>query len=144
MFITQADISPEHKKTPRAGRWRGGFGIGAWRFPTFAWRTTLSLALSGFTAEVGMGSGGSRSLWPPGKTGCSFELVGNRTRSLSGQRTLGKLLGCYMVKPHGQLVSVSFIHYWTSTPDLSTWWSSRALQGTQGPREISSWEGLPA
>jgi len=49
-----------------------------------------------------------------------------------------------MVKPHGQLVSVSFAHYWTSTPDLSTSSSSTALQGTQGPSEISSWEGLPA
>jgi len=25
-----------------------------------------------------------------------------------------------MVKPHGQLVHVSYIHYWTSTPCLST------------------------
>jgi hypothetical protein len=31
-----------------------------------------------------------------------------------------KLIGCYMVKPHGQLVHVSCIHYWTSTPCLST------------------------
>ena len=40
----------------------------AWRFPTFAWQTaTLSSALSGFTSEFGMGSGGSRSLWSPSK-----------------------------------------------------------------------------
>ncbi len=26
----------------------------------------------------------------------------------------------YMIKPHGQLVLVSFIHYCTSTPNLST------------------------
>ncbi len=31
-----------------------------------------------------------------------------------------KPIGCYMVKPHGQLVSVSFTHYCASTPDLST------------------------
>ena len=31
-----------------------------------------------------------------------------------------KPLGCYMIKPHGQLVLVSFIHYCTSTPSLST------------------------
>jgi len=49
-----------------------------------------------------------------------------------------------MVKPHGPLVSVSCMHYCTSTPDLSTWWSTRALQGTSSPGEISSWEGLPA
>lgn len=54
------------------------------------------------------------------------------------------LFGCYRVKPHGLLVSVSCTHYWASTPDLSTWWSSRALQGTRGPGEILSWEGLPA
>ena len=28
---------------------------------------TLSSALSSFTSEFGMGSGGSHSLWPPGK-----------------------------------------------------------------------------
>jgi hypothetical protein len=31
-----------------------------------------------------------------------------------------KPLGCYMVKPHGQLVLVSFTHYCASTPSLST------------------------
>ena len=31
-----------------------------------------------------------------------------------------KLIGCYMVKPHGQLVHVSFTHYCASTPCLST------------------------
>jgi len=42
--------------------------IRAWRFPTFAWQSaTLSLALSGFTSEFGMGSGGSRSLCSPSK-----------------------------------------------------------------------------
>lgn len=30
-------------------------------------------------------------------------------------------LWCYMTKPHGQLVLVSFMHYCTSTPSLSTW-----------------------
>ena len=38
---------------------------------------------------------------------------------ISAMTTL-KLLGCYMVKPHGQLVLVSFMHYCTSTPSLST------------------------
>jgi len=27
---------------------------------------------------------------------------------------------CYMAKPHGQLVLVSFTHYCASTPSLST------------------------
>ena len=31
-----------------------------------------------------------------------------------------KLFGCYMVKPHGQLVPVSYTHYCASTPGLST------------------------
>ena len=53
-------------------------------------------------------------------------------------------LGCYMAKPHGQLVRVSCTRYRASTPRLSTWWSSRALQGVLDPREASSWEGLPA
>jgi hypothetical protein len=40
--------------------------FGAWRFPTFARQTAaLSSALSGFTSEFGMGSGGARSLWSP-------------------------------------------------------------------------------
>ena len=33
---------------------------------------------------------------------------------------LGKPLGCYMVKPHGQLVLVSSTHCCASTPSLST------------------------
>ena len=39
----------------------------------------------------------------------------------------------YEVKPHGLLVSVSLTHYCASTPDLSTWWSATALQGSQAP-----------
>jgi len=35
-----------------------------------------------------------------------------------------------MDKPHGWLVSVSCMHYCTSTPDLSTWWSTTSLQMT--------------
>ena len=55
-----------------------------------------------------------------------------------------QLLGCYMVKPHGQLVPVSFTHCCASTPGLSTLWSSRALQESLRFSENSSWEGLPA
>ena len=55
-----------------------------------------------------------------------------------------KPIGCYMVKPHGQLVWVSYTHYCASTPHLSTSSSPTALQGTCSPSEISSWEGLPA
>ena len=38
-------------------------------------RTTLSSALSSFTSEFGMDSGGSHSLWPPGKLFAPTELV---------------------------------------------------------------------
>ena len=43
-----------------------------------------------------------------------------------------RALGCYMVKPHGQLVQVSCTHYCASTPCLSTSWSSTDLQESQG------------
>ena len=48
-----------------------GFWIGAWRCPTLAWGDpTLPSAMTRFTAEFGMGSGGSTSLWSPGKRVC--------------------------------------------------------------------------
>jgi hypothetical protein len=55
-----------------------------------------------------------------------------------------KPIGCYRVKPHGQLVHVSCTHCCASTPCLSTSWSPTALQGASSPSENSSWEGLPA
>src|SRR5690606_19890953 len=115
-----------------------------------------------------MGSGGSRALWSPGMTGVAAPLVLGEQRGFGEVVRLGldwhvravcllctperrlccrphpKRFGCYMVKPHGQLVRVSFTHCCASTPRLSTWWSSTALQGAHGSREISSWEGLPA
>ena len=39
----------------------------------------------------------------------------------------------YRIKPHGQLVLVSYMHYCTSTPSLSTSWSRTTLQGGQAP-----------
>ena len=39
----------------------------------------------------------------------------------------------YRIKPHGQLVSVSLTHYCASTPDLSTWWSSRPFRAVKLP-----------
>ena len=72
----------------------------------------------------------------------------------SGIRTFGlsppagsapaRALGRCMAKPRGQLVRVSSARRRACTPRLSTWWSSRALRGALGPREVSSWEGLPA
>lgn len=45
----------------------------AWRCPTLTWGDpTLPSALKRFTSEFGMESGGSTSLWPPGKTGTTL------------------------------------------------------------------------
>ena len=33
------------------------------------------------------------------------------------------------IKPNRRLVLVSYMHYCTSTPSLSTWWSSTVFQG---------------
>ena len=42
----------------------------AWQWPTLTWgNPTLPSALSGFTSEFEMGSGGSRSLWSSGNSG---------------------------------------------------------------------------
>ena len=42
--------------------------LDAWQFPTLAWGDpTLPSALRRFTAEFGMGSGGTTALVPPGK-----------------------------------------------------------------------------
>lgn len=84
------------------------------------------------------------------KTALSCPIISDRTNSV--QIVVGSCvsrgpynaLGCYMVKPHGQLVQVSFTRYRASTSCLSTSWSSTDLQGHQVPRETSSWEGLPA
>ncbi len=45
-----------------------GVRIKAWQCPTFTWGgPTLSSALSSFTSEFGMGSGGTHLPLPPGK-----------------------------------------------------------------------------
>ncbi len=134
-------IQPSLKTKKNPGRMDLGFRISAWQFPTFAWQhATLSSALSGFTSEFGMGSGGSRSLWSPSKLvwsmSSSTAVRGSRlaveicnVRFSRSKRQLHcsfllqppKPIGCYMVKPHGQLVHVSCTHYCASTPCLSTW-----------------------
>ena len=52
-----------------------------------------------------------------------FLMYDTRTLNLKG----------YRIKPHGQLVLVSYVHYCTSTPSLSTSWSRTTLQGGQAP-----------
>ena len=52
-----------------------GFLKGAWRCPTLTWGgPTLPSAISHFTAEFGMGSGGSNFLWSPGLFVLSYGL----------------------------------------------------------------------
>src|SRR5471032_3703343 len=96
-----------------------------------------------FTAEFGMGSGGSNALWSSRNSSTEswpvslasanwvcdsfrcfvrFELS---VRFVFTHRNLvpfqvSKLLGCYMVKPHGQLVLVSSTPHSAYTPNLST------------------------
>ncbi len=94
----------------------------AWRCPTLTWGSpTLPSALFRFTSEFGMESGGSKTLWSPSKffnsESCFCVLYTfNSVLALSPS----KPLGCCMVKPHGQLVSVSSMPHSTYTPDLST------------------------
>ncbi len=94
----------------------------AWRCPTLTWgNPTLPSALFRFTSEFGMESGGSKTLWSPSKffnlESCLCVLYTfNSVLALSPS----KPLGCCMVKPHGQLVSVSSMPHSTYTPDLST------------------------
>ena len=77
--------------------------VRAWQFPTFAWQTaTLSSALSGFTSEFGMGSGGSRSLWSPSKLVLK---AGSRYKA-QGER---RLLAFYPDFCLGYVVSLSFM-----------------------------------
>ena len=99
-FVTatrSVDLKSE-MKNPDGFRHRG-FGIKAWQCPTFAWGDpTLSSALSVFTSEFGKGSGGSRSLWPPGNsfTAASLSRCGGiRERS----RAKGMLQGLEPAHP---------------------------------------------
>ena len=107
--------------------------IGTWQCPTLTWgNPTLPSALIRFTSEFGMESGGTVSLWLPGKTGnnlenwISIQPVSNYFLLLLAYFSLSttlkslKLLGRCMVKPLGQLVQVSLTPYNASTPCLST------------------------
>ena len=118
------------KKSPLRHIVTGFSVLSAWQCPTFAWnKSTLSSALSSFTSEFEMGSGGAYSLWPPGKLAphgnsvlkrflfslcCAFAL------SLFSSIIHSKTIERYIVKPHGQLVQVSSTHYCAYTPCLST------------------------
>ena len=102
-------------------------GFSIWRLAvTYSHTGTPALpsAMHRFTSEFGMGSGGSNALLPPGKLLTERDppmqvpsvATGNSVNSFVSN----KGLWCYMTKPLGQLVLVSFTHYCASTPSLST------------------------
>ncbi len=71
-----------------------------------------------------------------GSTSSSYEGVERGLRCTSILRSVVNNLTHYnhkgyRIKPHGQLVLVSYMHYCTSTPSLSTSWSRTTLQGGQ-------------
>ena len=118
---------------------------GTWQCPTLTWGSpTLPSALIRFTSEFGMESGGTVSLWLPGKTGnnlenwISIQSVSNCFLLLLAYFSLSttlrslKLLGRCMVKPLGQLVQVSLTPYNASTPCLSTSSSITTLPDLKG------------
>lgn len=69
-----------YKKTPGdCSRGVFIFNLNAWQCPTFTWDDpTLSSALSSFTSEFGMDSGGSYTLWPPDKPVVFYFVVRDR------------------------------------------------------------------
>ena len=136
-----------------AGRFhfRGRDGIG-WFTPAMAARQFVAApgfvggppCRGGLIRAARLGIPHTRPVCPGAVSKPKLRQLKKRSLRLWRRARLRRPLGCYMAKPHGQLVSVSCTRCRASTPDLSTWWSSRALQGTLGPREASSREGLPA
>ena len=66
---------------------------------------TLSSALSVFTSEFEMGSGGSRSLWPPGKL-LKLSTFGTRPAANNLIRNTVKTFGCYFDFPYPNCLGV--------------------------------------
>ena len=135
------------KKIPGLFRERGFFlRLDAWQWPTLTWGDpTLPSALSTFTSEFEMGSGGSHSLWSSGNSfaidalwGASrlcFTILMNEcclicwylykqsvclAKSVIDQIITFAKACDYMVKPHEQLVLVSSTPRGAYTPSLST------------------------
>ena len=81
----------------------------------------------------GMGTGVSPPLSPPETEILDMVPVTTWTgRQIESKRAVAHPAE-FMVKPHGHLVPVSFAPHGTSTPGLSTSWSTRGLQGPCGP-----------
>lgn len=97
--------------------------------PHYHRRCIVSLLSSGWDQVVPMLYGRQEILLPEDPDGCSSEFgyaifVVLRTFGsfvfTTTIRLTHKLLGCYMVKPHGQLVLVSSTPHSAYTPNLST------------------------
>jgi hypothetical protein len=84
-------------------------------------RCTLPLAQERFTSEFGMGSGGTKPLWSPSKGE-----VKRVKKSVIFAQHVSMNLGLYD-QAFESLVCVSSMYYYTSTPHLSTKWSTWAL-----------------
>ena len=86
-------------KKPQTLCARGFSELNAWRCPTLTWGDpTLPSARLRFTAEFGMGSGGSTALWSPSKTGnkriciCFLCLVLCTSSSMASSKSFHQLL----------------------------------------------------
>jgi hypothetical protein len=94
-----------------AGFWFRSLAVSYFRMAA----ATLSSALSVFTSEFEMGSGGSRSLWPPGK------LVKPSARAISRAdnliRKTAKALGLLLLLYHTQ---IAWVLYGQASRSIST------------------------
>lgn len=96
--------------------------------PHYHRRCIVSLLSSGWDQVVPMLYGRQEILLPEGlgrhSSESGYVMFVNRELSVRSVFTtaicLSKLLGCYMVKPHGQLVLVSSTPHSAYTPNLST------------------------
>ena len=78
----------------------------------------------------------------PANGSFSFTTIARVCSSCGHPSRLTDLKKESMVKPHGSLVTVSFMPHGTSTPVLSTWSSSRSLQGSCDPGRSHLVEGF--
>ena len=113
------------------------------RRPTLPRRNRRStIGAGGFHFRVRDGNGWDTSAIAT--ENCTSATGGSRRMHIGRiHRVLERGSSSKVVKPHGQLVQVSFTHCCASTSCLSTLSSSTDLQGL-APREISSSGGLPA
>src|SRR5262249_974539 len=116
----------------------------SWQCPTFTWHSaTLSSALSSFTSEFEMVSGGSHSLWSPGLF--LFGVIAHTPSSCIiplrfPSSYSSKLLGCYRVKSLVLLVLFSSTLFCAYPSRLSTSSSSTDLSEPLGLGDLISGE----